>query len=169
MLDSATWSLLPPSLSPPAGHSGECLQGSGGCAGERPGALLHCSPRTRARKWRGTMGRPVRRMTTWNGAIRYTPSGSRPERSSRIRQTEAEEVGVAPRLSLPARGTCTRRLRISLPKQAQHETLLLACAVVRWRFPSGCKSHPATVPVGSNRSNCGGNKAVEASGEACRI
>ena len=25
-----------------------------------------------------------------------------------------------------------------------------------------------SVPAGSNRSNCGGNKAVEASGEACR-
>ena len=46
---------------------------------------------------------------------------------------------------------------------------LMACAVVRRRFLSGCKSHPATVPAGSNRSNCGGNEAVEASGEACRI
>jgi len=36
-------------------------------------------------------------------------------------------------------------------------------------FPSGWKPHPATVPAGSNRSNGGGNEAVEASGEACRV
>ena len=36
-------------------------------------------------------------------------------------------------------------------------------------FSSGCKSHPAIIaPAGSNRSNCGGNEVVEASGEACR-
>ena len=36
-------------------------------------------------------------------------------------------------------------------------------------FSSGCKSHPAIIaPAGSNRSNCGGNEMVEASGEACR-
>ena len=33
-------------------------------------------------------------------------------------------------------------------------------------FSSGCKSHPATVPAGSNRSNYGGNEIVEASGNA---
>ena len=31
---------------------------------------------------------------------------------------------------------------------------------------SGCKPHPATTPAGSNRSNCGGNEAVEAFGGA---
>jgi hypothetical protein len=45
--------------------------------------------------------------------------------------------------------------------------LLLACAVQRRRFSSGCKSHPATAPAGSNRSNYGGNEMVEAFGEAC--
>ena len=36
-------------------------------------------------------------------------------------------------------------------------------------FSSGCNSHPAIIaPAGSNRSNCGGNEVVEASGEACR-
>jgi hypothetical protein len=44
---------------------------------------------------------------------------------------------------------------------------VLACAVQRRRFPSGCKPHPATAPAGSNRSNRGGNEAVEAFGEAC--
>jgi len=29
---------------------------------------------------------------------------------------------------------------------------------------SGCKSHPATAPAGSNRSSHGGNKVAEASG-----
>src|SRR5215470_14448878 len=29
---------------------------------------------------------------------------------------------------------------------------------------SGCKSHPATAPAGSNRSSCGGNEMAEAFG-----
>jgi len=32
-------------------------------------------------------------------------------------------------------------------------------------FSSGCKSHPASAPAGSNRSNDGGNEIVEASGD----
>jgi len=31
----------------------------------------------------------------------------------------------------------------------------------------GRESHPAIAPAGSNRSNCGGNEMVEASGEGC--
>src|SRR5271169_3477798 len=31
---------------------------------------------------------------------------------------------------------------------------------------SGCKSHPATAPAGSNRSSHGGNEVAEASGRA---
>jgi len=38
------------------------------------------------------------------------------------------------------------------------------CAVKRRRFSSGCKSHPATAPAGSNRSSHGGNEVAEASG-----
>jgi hypothetical protein len=29
---------------------------------------------------------------------------------------------------------------------------------------SGCKSHPATAPAGSNRSSCGGDEIAEAFG-----
>jgi hypothetical protein len=32
---------------------------------------------------------------------------------------------------------------------------------------SGCKSHPATAPAGSNRSSYGGNEMAEAFGDAC--
>jgi len=35
---------------------------------------------------------------------------------------------------------------------------LLACAVQRRRFSSGCKPHPATAPAGSNRSSRGGER-----------
>src|SRR4051794_38243562 len=34
---------------------------------------------------------------------------------------------------------------------------------------SGCKSHPATAPAGSNRSSYGGNEVVEAFGERVTI
>jgi len=44
---------------------------------------------------------------------------------------------------------------------------LLACAVLRRRFPVGASPTRQSAPAGSNRSNCGGNKVVEASGEAC--
>ena len=42
--------------------------------------------------------------------------------------------------------------------------LLWVCAVIRRRFSSGCKSHPATAPAGSNRSSHGGNEMAEAFG-----
>jgi hypothetical protein len=32
---------------------------------------------------------------------------------------------------------------------------------------SGCKSHPAIAPAGSNRSSHGGNEVAEAFGDAC--
>ncbi len=35
------------------------------------------------------------------------------------------------------------------------------------RFFSGCKSHPAIAPSGSNRSNHGGDETAEAFGIAC--
>ncbi|MEE8275781.1 MAG: hypothetical protein V3R75_01335 [Alphaproteobacteria bacterium] len=38
------------------------------------------------------------------------------------------------------------------------------CAVVRRRFSSGCKSHPAIAPAGSNRSSHGGDEMAEAFG-----
>ena len=41
---------------------------------------------------------------------------------------------------------------------------LLACAVIRRRFSSGCESHPANAPAGSNRSSHGGNEMAEAFG-----
>ncbi len=41
------------------------------------------------------------------------------------------------------------------------------CAVVRRRFSSGCKSHPAIAPAGSNRSSHGGDEMAEAFGIAC--
>ena len=41
--------------------------------------------------------------------------------------------------------------------------------VCLWRAPaalsSGCKSHPATAPAGSNRSSYGGNEVAEAFGK----
>jgi len=42
------------------------------------------------------------------------------------------------------------------------ERRLLACAVTRRRFSSGCRAHPATAPAGSNRSSHGGNEMAEA-------
>jgi N-acyl-D-amino-acid deacylase len=49
------------------------------------------------------------------------------------------------------------------PCRPEHRPVM-ACAVKRRRFSSGCKPHPATAPAGSNRSNCGGNETVEAFG-----
>lgn len=42
--------------------------------------------------------------------------------------------------------------------------LLRVCAVVRRRFSSGCKPHPAIAPAGSNRSSHGGDEMAEAFG-----
>jgi hypothetical protein len=44
--------------------------------------------------------------------------------------------------------------------------LMTACGVRREKaaLSSGCKSHPATAPVGSNRSSYGGNAVAEAFG-----
>ncbi len=52
-------------------------------------------------------------------------------------------------------------------KDSEFDWQLTACGVRRDKaaFSSGCKSHPAIAPAGSNRSNCGGNEMVEASGE----
>src|SRR3954468_6672446 len=38
------------------------------------------------------------------------------------------------------------------------------CAVTKAALSSGCKSHPATAPAGSNRSSHGGNEMAEAFG-----
>src|SRR6266704_952316 len=38
----------------------------------------------------------------------------------------------------------------------------VACAVTRAALSSGCKSHPAIAPAGSNRSSHGGNEVAEA-------
>jgi hypothetical protein len=46
----------------------------------------------------------------------------------------------------------------------QSDRQLLACAVLRRRFSSGCKPHPATAPAGSNRSSYGGDEMAEAFG-----
>ncbi len=43
---------------------------------------------------------------------------------------------------------------------------LRVCAVVRRRFSSGCKTHPATGPAGSDRSRHGGDEMAEAFGIA---
>jgi hypothetical protein len=63
------------------------------------------------------------------------------------------------------------------PSNSRHE--LIALANVRYRgsqktatgvrrakaaLSSGCESHPANAPAGSNRSSCGGNETAEASG-----
>ena len=48
--------------------------------------------------------------------------------------------------------------RPSRPAEGQ----LRVCAVTRRRFSSGCKSHPANAPAGSNRSSHGGNEVAEA-------
>ena len=44
------------------------------------------------------------------------------------------------------------------------ETLgpLWVCAVTKAALSSGCKSHPANAPAGSNRSSHGGNEVAEA-------
>ena len=47
------------------------------------------------------------------------------------------------------------------------ESPLRVCAVVRRRFASGCKSHPAIAPAGSNRSSHGGDEMAEAFGIVC--
>jgi hypothetical protein len=49
------------------------------------------------------------------------------------------------------------------------ERPLFACAVRRPRFSSGCKTHPANAPAGSNRSSHGGNEMAEAFGVARHI
>ena len=47
---------------------------------------------------------------------------------------------------------------------ADIQHLLWVCAVERRRFSSGCESHPATAPAGSDRSSYGGNEMAEAFG-----
>jgi len=47
----------------------------------------------------------------------------------------------------------------------ERERLLIGCAVLRRRFPVGESPTRQNAPAGSNRSNCGGNEAVEASGD----
>jgi NAD(P)-dependent dehydrogenase (short-subunit alcohol dehydrogenase family) len=42
--------------------------------------------------------------------------------------------------------------------------LVSTCAVTRRRFSSGCKTHPATAPAGSNRGRHGGDEMSEAPG-----
>src|SRR5271165_5362398 len=53
--------------------------------------------------------------------------------------------------------------------QREGTCLLLACAVRRRRFSSGCKSHPANAPAGSNRSSHGGDEMAEAFGVAGHV
>src|SRR6516225_11299073 len=45
------------------------------------------------------------------------------------------------------------------------ECPLCRCAVLRRRFPVGESPPRRNAPAGSNRSNCGGNEAVEAFGD----
>ena len=60
----------------------------------------------------------------------------------------------------------TRRISIrGEPHRARSR--LWVCAVVRRRFSSGSKSHPAIAPAGSNRSSHGGDEMAEAFGMAC--
>jgi len=48
---------------------------------------------------------------------------------------------------------------------SSHQRLLRRCAVERRRFSVGESPTRRDAPAGSNRSNCGGNEAVEASGD----
>jgi sugar phosphate isomerase/epimerase len=56
--------------------------------------------------------------------------------------------------------TADREVRM----RAGLERLQRVCAVRRRRFSSGCKSHPATAPAGSNRSRHGGDEMSGAFG-----
>jgi len=49
-------------------------------------------------------------------------------------------------------------------KSSNSECPFRVRAVVRRRFSSGCKSHPAIAPAGSNRSSHGGDEMAEAFG-----
>ena len=47
---------------------------------------------------------------------------------------------------------------------AEHPTSASGVRRDKAALSSGCKSHPATAPAGSNRSSHGGNEMAEASG-----
>src|SRR6516225_4592388 len=55
--------------------------------------------------------------------------------------------------------------RTSIQKPTAGERPLCGCAVERRRFSVGESPTRRNAPAGSNRSDCGGNEAVEASGE----
>jgi len=55
-------------------------------------------------------------------------------------------------------------VRLCLEMSAANDRPLLACAVLRRRFSSGCKPHPANAPAGSTWSSHGGNEVAEAFG-----
>ena len=77
------------------------------------------------------------------------------ERSGRRPDQDPSALTLAPRLPTS-----------SSSRVVASQRPVLACAVKRRRFPSGCKPHPANAPAGSNRSNYGGDEVVEAFGEA---
>ena len=56
---------------------------------------------------------------------------------------------------------------ISFAGLTLNNVTLWVCAVTKAALSSGCKSHPATAPAGSNRSSHGGNEVAEAFGLAC--
>jgi hypothetical protein len=106
-------------------------------------------------------GAAVRRRHATNGR-----SQSLSGRPSDIRRTSAL-ADDAPFVVANRMAACSADMPPDRPETGTDERRFMACAVQRRRFPSGCKPHPAPAPAGSNRSNRGGNEAVEAFGEAC--
>src|SRR5258708_38436339 len=72
---------------------------------------------------------------------------------------------VKPDIALKKQATTLNlRLRSGRGLVARHECPDWVCAVKRRRVSSGCESHPATAPAGSNRSSHGGDEMAEAFG-----
>ena len=69
-------------------------------------------------------------------------------------------------MMLPSRVRETQRTGLDQHLEGAAALLMSASGVRRDKaaLSSGCKSHPATAPAGSNRSSYGGNEVAEAFG-----
>src|SRR5260370_24337249 len=89
----------------------------------------------------------------------------------RLAKLVARPPPMVPRsAALAARGLRSRLAAARNLARGQRTTRLatiasaLAIVVDKAALSSGCKSHPATAPAGSNRSSYGGNEVAEAFG-----
>src|ERR1700730_878079 len=75
------------------------------------------------------------------------------------------EMDVWDKRTRTRRGYLVGNGRVRLPDSCRSSQAVWGVRRVKAAFSSGCKSHPASAPAGSYRSNCGGNETVEAFGK----